>query len=603
MPKEISFKVIFERSLKHNHGDRLKKNISALLLSIVLGLGLLGGAPAQAATGDCTFYMNDATCTGSNQEALRGNSEVKYLTLENSTLQGDVLAAMPNLRGVFYSANIDVNLQADLKQALKAPALNYLQVGISGDQNRVLTGETFSVKPFTTFDGSQFRYELEEGLTDWDEPPVKEVGANTFKALKSRDIVFLKNYIEGTLDIDGRSINYGIGLDGMTFMSSYEYLSWLGTGKLSAYFSPEDSGNLLSGIPSTVPTGTWLKVSGTKTSTGYPLKTTCTWKREGVVVQKAKTESDGGCDYKLTKADSGKQITVTAKHDDWWGSSEGLLSTTDMFSKKVTVIDPVVLKLGKIGAVSVGKKITPKITGAPAGTKFTYQWYRNGSKIKGATGATYTPVPADLKGYISYQAKGSKTGMFSVPYTSYNSEKVATGRFTVTKAPSISGKTVFGQSVKVSPGSRSVKPGKFTYQWQRDGKKIKGATKTTYKLGLADIGKKISVKVTASGAGMYTQTSTATKNQLIAKASFTVKKKPTVSGKVKAGTKMTAKAGTWSPKPDKFTYQWYRSGAPITKATKSTYKVTSRDRGKVIYVKVTANKEGYSSKTSTSSVN
>ena len=49
---------------------------------------------------------------------------------------------------------------------------------------------------------------------------------------------------------------------------------------------------------------------------------------------------------------------------------------------------------------------------------------------------------------------------------------------------------------------------------------------------------------------------------------------------------------TWKPTPS-FSYQWYRNGAKISGATKSTYKLTKSDKGKKITVKVTGKKSGY----------
>jgi hypothetical protein len=50
----------------------------------------------------------------------------------------------------------------------------------------------------------------------------------------------------------------------------------------------------------------------------------------------------------------------------------------------------------------------------------------------------------------------------------------------------------------------------------------------------------------------------------------------------------------------KLTYQWYRSGKAIAKATSKSYKLTEADRGKRISVKVTGSKSGYPKATSTS---
>ncbi|MBK7821914.1 MAG: hypothetical protein IPJ61_12775 [Tessaracoccus sp.] len=54
---------------------------------------------------------------------------------------------------------------------------------------------------------------------------------------------------------------------------------------------------------------------------------------------------------------------------------------------------------------------------------------------------------------------------------------------------------------------------KLSYRWLRNGKAVKGAAKSTYKLKKADKGKKITVKVTGKKSGYTTvaKTSKATK--------------------------------------------------------------------------------------------
>jgi len=81
---------------------------------------------------------------------------------------------------------------------------------------------------------------------------------------------------------------------------------------------------------------------------------------------------------------------------------------------------------------------------------------------------------------------------------------------------------------------------------------------------------------------------------------FTSTPTPTISGTAKVGRTLTAKPGTWKPSGVKLSYQWYRSGSKISGATKSSYKLTSKDKSKKITVKVTGTKSGYLSVTKTS---
>lgn len=62
--------------------------------------------------------------------------------------------------------------------------------------------------------------------------------------------------------------------------------------------------------------------------------------------------------------------------------------------------------------------------------------------------------------------------------------------------------------------------------------------------------------------------------------------KPTVTGTLKVGSVLTAHTGSWSPKPKSFKYRWLRNGVSISGATGSRYRLTSKDAGKKISVKV-----------------
>ncbi|MDR1151414.1 MAG: glycoside hydrolase family 92 protein [Bifidobacteriaceae bacterium] len=85
----------------------------------------------------------------------------------------------------------------------------------------------------------------------------------------------------------------------------------------------------------------------------------------------------------------------------------------------------------------------------------------------------------------------------------------------------------------------------------------------------------------------------------VALKSFTKTAKPKIAGVAAVGKKLTAKAGAWSPKAE-LSYQWYRGGKKIAKATTSTYTVRSADLGKKITVKVTAKKAGFTTTTTVS---
>ncbi|MDR1790851.1 MAG: hypothetical protein LBR20_04225 [Propionibacteriaceae bacterium] len=153
------------------------------------------------------------------------------------------------------------------------------------------------------------------------------------------------------------------------------------------------------------------------------------------------------------------------------------------------------------GVKRVGKKLTAKAgTWAPAKVQLTYNWYRNGKKIVGAYLSTYTLTASDQGKRITVKVTGYKDGYTTTAKTSKQTGKIAVGKLSRKPLPNIVGVKKVGSKLTAKPGL--WKPAvKKKYQWYRNGKKIKGATKATYKLKAADAGKRITVKLTASRAG------------------------------------------------------------------------------------------------------
>ena len=71
--------------------------------------------------------------------------------------------------------------------------------------------------------------------------------------------------------------------------------------------------------------------------------------------------------------------------------------------------------------------------------------------------------------------------------------------------PKITGTVKVGKKLTAKPGVWKPSSVKLSYQWLRNGKAIKGATKSTYKLAKSDKRKKITVKVTGKRAGYTTK--------------------------------------------------------------------------------------------------
>ena len=77
-------------------------------------------------------------------------------------------------------------------------------------------------------------------------------------------------------------------------------------------------------------------------------------------------------------------------------------------------------------------------------------------------------------------------------------------RLTATGPPVVRGAARKGAVLRASTGRWNVAPTKVRFQWLRNGKVIRGATRPSYRLHRADVRKRVSVRVTATRAGVRT---------------------------------------------------------------------------------------------------
>jgi hypothetical protein len=64
--------------------------------------------------------------------------------------------------------------------------------------------------------------------------------------------------------------------------------------------------------------------------------------------------------------------------------------------------------------------------------------------------------------------------------------------------------------------------------------------------------------------------------------------RPAITGTAKAGATLACSRGSWRNNPTRYSYQWYRDGAPIPGATASTYMVHRIDQGNTLSCRVIA---------------
>lgn len=210
-------------------------------------------------------------------------------------------------------------------------------------------------------------------------------------------------------------------------------------------------------------------------------------------------------------------------------------------------------------------------------------------------------INVDVDGSFVYTPDAGFTGVDTFKYDTRDAAWQTSVQATVTitvapgtitsPVPTVVGTARVGRVV--SAGTTTWGPGAVTkaHQWLRNGKPIAGATGASYKLAAADLGTKVSVRVTGTKAGYPTVVRTSA-GKLVARGILTTAT-PKIAGTPVVGRLLKAYAGTWGPGTVTKTFRWYRNGVAIKGATGSSYRLTKADRGRRITVRVTGRKAAY----------
>jgi alpha-tubulin suppressor-like RCC1 family protein len=200
-----------------------------------------------------------------------------------------------------------------------------------------------------------------------------------------------------------------------------------------------------------------------------------------------------------------------------WGSNDsGQLASSLGFPSAFAT--PVV---SIAGSAAVGEILTAQVSNAETSTTYSYLWKRSMkidtgfATLSSQTSPTIALSSSDLGRYFIVEIKQSKWGVTSISYVSKPVGAIGVPlRLLLTPTPSISGMNKVGRVLKVLPSRWESGVG-LKYQWYRGRFAIKGATGLMYKLVKLDLGKQISVSVTASKVGVPTVVMKSTKTTKI----------------------------------------------------------------------------------------
>lgn len=276
------------------------------------------------------------------------------------------------------------------------------------------------------------------------------------------------------------------------------------------------------------------------------------------------------------------------------GDTDGHSLRTGTFPCTV-LPDPAVVNDAKpvvTGTATVGQQLTGTTgawTPAPSGT--SYQWLADGTEIAGATSSTYLLTTAETGKAISLRVTATADGHTDGVATSEPTAPVAKAAVANLVAPRVTGTAKVGRTLVGSAGTWAPASGTRAYQWLANGVPVAGATGTTLRVGPTLVGKRISLRVTASATGYLPGVRTSAATAPVVRAAFVLGRAPRILGTPKVGRTLSVQPGVVAPAATRVTYAWFVNGKRVSTAAR--LRLVRGWAGDRVTVKVTFTRAGY----------
>ncbi len=298
-----------------------------------------------------------------------------------------------------------------------------------------------------------------------------------------------------------------------------------------------------------------------------------------------------GATYTATQEDVGAVIRVEARYTDFRGFDETVPSSE---TDEVTNVDDAGfgdVSIDNLAPVQGDTLSASNTLDDPDGLSGTvaYQWQRDGEDIAGQNGTIYVTTQADVGAVISVVASYVDDLGGSGEFASVSTAPVADVNDAVSGSVAITGAAAEDQTLTVSNSLADPDGvGDISYQWQRDGVDIVGATGDTYTLDQSDVGTQIAVVASFIDGGdtleSVASAATAPVENVNDAATGTLLSAPSDTG---PGTVLTVNNDIFDEDGISGTvnFQWMRNGTAIAGATADSYTLSEQDADSVVTVR------------------
>ncbi len=257
-------------------------------------------------------------------------------------------------------------------------------------------------------------------------------------------------------------------------------------------------------------------------------------------------------------------------------------------------MQPHILNVGIIEGAIAGESTLASTLHAKfdlvAGRIFNYVWFRDGIKIRQASQSTYQITEEDIGSSLTVELISRDGGNI---YFGVASKTVDYPPLEFAE-PNLLGINSVGSTL-IASLDRSDQEVSYSYQWLRNGQEIPGANSYKYSIGLADLGRDLSVRVTGSKDRYRAASRTSKPSTILSVIPNTPclgdidtalswvgnASQPSITGVPEFGQTFRGLNGVWAS-GTKFCVFWIADGVVVPQAKTSTYKLLGSEVDKKV---------------------
>lgn len=250
------------------------------------------------------------------------------------------------------------------------------------------------------------------------------------------------------------------------------------------------------------------------------------------------------------------------------------------------------------GESAVGETLTATAGSWTPSAKRRIQWLSAGRPIPGATGATFTPTPAQRRTRLSVEVRATKKGYVEGRATSARSPKVQPGTMVAQALPAIEGMPRVDEVLTATRGATEPAADSTTIQWLADGEPIRGETSDRLRLvpGLVDA--RITARVVSVREGYHDLVTASPTTERVAPGRIDVTRPWELRGTPARGEQLRVRKGAVAhPSDAEVSYRWLRDGEAVEGRDGLRYRLGRDDVGHVVAVRVEVTRRGYEPRT------